>query len=78
MGRYWVVLGVLGQYNLVMFSVKRYWVSKVFLCQYILKKWRFGWASPIPDRHTHTYRQENIGLLSLSTSLKFKLSHAIN
>ena len=27
--------------------------------------------------HTHTHRQENIGLLSLSKSLKFKLSQAI-
>ena len=68
MGRYWVVLGnagsvwwgtgwhlvVLGQYNLVPFSIKQYWVSKVFLCQYILKKWRFGQASPIPGTHTHT------------------------
>ena len=69
---------VLGQYNLVLFSIKRYWVSKVFLCQYILKKWRFGRASPIPDTHTHTHRQENIGLLSLSKSLKFKLSHPID
>ena len=28
---------VLGQYNLVLLGIKWYWVSKVLLCQYILK-----------------------------------------
>ena len=56
---------VLGQYNLVLLGIKWYWVSKVLLCLYILKKRRFGrQVLPIPDRHTH--RQQNIGLLSLS------------
>ena len=35
-------------------------LSKGFLCLYILKKWRFGQVTPIPDA------QQNIVLLSLS------------
>ena len=50
--RYWLVHGVtgsveggtgwyivlLGQYNSVLLSIKLYWVSKVLVCLYILKK----------------------------------------
>ena len=38
MGRYWLVLWVLGQYNLVLLGIKWYWVSIGLLCLYILKK----------------------------------------
>ena len=43
---------MLCQYNLELLGIKWYWVSKVPLCQNILKKKkrRFGWVSPIPDR----------------------------
>ena len=51
-GRYWLVFGgtgsvwgstgwylvILGQYNLVLFGIKWYWVNKGLLCLYILKK----------------------------------------
>ena len=37
MGRYWLVLWVLGQYNLVLLGIKWYWVSIGLLCLYILK-----------------------------------------
>ena len=81
-GWYLMILGdtvcnlvVLGQYNLVPFSIKRYWVRKVFLCQYILK------SGDLVRRHrslAHTHTQtQNIGLLSLSKSLKFKLTQEI-
>ena len=38
MRRYWLVLWVLGQYNLVLLGIKWYWVSIGLLCLYILKK----------------------------------------
>ena len=51
-GRYWLVFGgtgsvwgstgwylvILGQFNLVLFGIKWYWVNKGLLCLYILKK----------------------------------------
>ena len=51
-GRYWLVLSgtgsvwggtgwymvVLGQYNSLLLSIKLYWVTKVLVCLYILKK----------------------------------------
>ena len=51
-GRYWLVLWVLGQYNLVLPGIKWYWVSIGLLCVYILKKkkMRFGRVSPNQDR----------------------------
>ena len=37
MGRYWLALWVLGQYNLVLLGIKWNLVSVGLLCQYILK-----------------------------------------
>ena len=41
-GSVWGITGwylvILGQYNLVLFGIKWYWVNKGLLCLYILKK----------------------------------------
>ena len=45
---------VLGQYNLVLLGIKWYWVSKVLLCQYILKTAKIWSGVTDPDTLTHS------------------------
>ena len=62
-GTGWFLL-VMGQYNLVLLGIKWYWVSTGLLCPYILKK-----SGDLVGCHrslTHTDRQKNVVLLSLS------------
>ena len=61
-GWYLVVLGQYGVvlvgtwWYMVLLGIKWYWVSKVLLCLYILKKkLRFGRVSLIHHRHTHRH-----------------------
>ena len=65
-GRYWLVFGgtgsvwgstgwylvILGQFNLVLFGIKWYWVIKGLLCLYILKKLMVTSTDQPTDRPT--------------------------
>ena len=64
MGRYLLIHGCSGSVNLVLIGIKWYLVSKVLLCLYIVKKWRFGRVLPMRDRLAD--RQQNIGLCYVS------------
>ena len=63
MGRYWLVLWVLGQYNLVLLGIEWYWVSIGLLCLYILKKMEIQSDVTITGRQTND-EQGKIELLS--------------
>ena len=66
-GRYWLVFGgtgsvwgstgwylvILGQFNLVLFGIKWYWVIKGLLCLYILKKLMVTSTNRPTDRPTN-------------------------
>ena len=66
LGQLMMILAGTWQYKLVLLGIRSYMVSKGLVCLYILEKWRFGQVLPMPDTLTH--RQQNIGLLSLSTT----------
>ena len=56
---------VLGQYNLVLLGIKWYWVSKVLLCLYILKKAEI-WVGVTDPPQTHTQTPNIVLVPSLS------------
>ena len=60
-------LMVLGQYKLVLLGIRWYRVSKRLVCLYILEKVEI-WSGDTKASltHSHTHRQQNIVLLSLS------------
>ena len=56
MGQYWLVLVVLGQYNLVLLGIKWYWVSIGLLCLHILKNMEIWSDVTIAGRQTKKER----------------------
>ena len=76
--RYWLVLGVLGHYKLVLLSTWWCRVSIGHLCLYILKMWRFGQVFPIPHSQTHSQTKPFVTILRFYMYIFLRYKKTLN